>query len=84
MITSIVLGVFVFLSMAGLDFAAACVMRAVTEKRPGAAAFWSVAQWGAGTLALVAYLETGAWVLPIEAAGLAAGMWVAVRRMRAP
>lgn len=79
--TSVLLGTCVFLAMAGLDFAAANVVRAVAERRAGRAAAWSVAQWGAGTLALVSYLHAGAWVLPIEAAGLGFGMWVAVRRM---
>lgn len=74
------LGILVFVVAATLDFAHANYVRAVQLRRPYWAALWSVCQWAAGTTAFVIAVKVSLWLLPLEAAGLALGTILGVKR----
>lgn len=76
---TILLAIAVFASAAMIDYAHARYARAVTGGRVHAAAIWSVAQWCAGTVGFVIAVRVTMWMLPLEAAGLYTGTFVALR-----
>jgi hypothetical protein len=78
------LGLAVFLSSAALDYAHARYAAARDAGRRCGAAGWSVAQWMAATVGFAVAVKVSFWLLPCEAAGLAAGTWLAVRRSTRP
>lgn len=77
------LAVGVALAAACIDYAAVRHQHAVSARAAHAAACWSVAQFAAAAIGLVAAVTSGWWLLAPEAAGYYAGTLVAVRRLRA-
>ena len=72
----------VFASAAAIDYAAVCYQAAVAQLTPHRAARWSVGQFAASAVGLVAAIQVGWWLLGPEGAGYYCGTWLAVRRLQ--
>ncbi len=81
--TTLLVGVAIFVSAIGLDFADSSNTRAVAEGRPHAAARWSLLMYAFGTFGFFSVLEVSYWLAVPEAAGLYIGTLLAVRPPKA-
>jgi len=78
-VMGILAAIVVFLLAAASDALETVYVRAVGERRARHAAMASVGMWAVGTLALMACVEIGWWLLAPEAAGLYVGTLMAAR-----
>lgn len=76
----VLIGLLVFVTAAGIDYAHGRYLRAFASGHSLAAASWSVAQWTAGTIAFVVAVKVSMLLIPLEAAGLFVGTLLAVKR----
>lgn len=70
----------VFAAAVAYDFAYARYVAAAAARRARAAAGWSAATYGVGLIGFAAVLRGSIWFAAPEAAGLALGTWLGVRR----
>lgn len=77
--TYLLLGLVVFLTSMGVDFAQARYIRALHAREPLRAACWSVAQGCAGTVGLILAIEVTLWLLVWAALGWFVGTWLGAR-----
>lgn len=76
---NILLAFIVFVSAMGIDFCNIRYIQAVSDGRPHRAAFWSVCQWTSSLLPFLIAFKVSLWLLPIEALGLWAGVYLSMR-----
>jgi hypothetical protein len=77
---SLLLALFVFASAVGIDFCATKYVLSVGRADTRAAMVWSVGQWSCSLVGFLIAVKITLWYLPIEAAGLAFGTWLSMRR----
>ncbi len=80
--STILLGILVFVSAMAIDWANTRYVISVGERAVHKAALWSVAQWMASLVGFVVALKITLWMLPIEAAGLYAGTVLSLRNAK--
>ncbi len=76
----VLIGILVFWSSAALDYCATRYVRAVALDATRAAMLWSVGQWACSLVGFLVAFKVTLWMLPVEAAGLAFGTWLSMRR----
>lgn len=82
MILTIVIGIVVFFSAVGIDFANTRYVQAVGDKDPHRAARWSVLQWVSSLVGFIVAVKITLWMLPVEMLGLYVGTWWSMRNSR--
>lgn len=74
------LAIGVFFGALVLDYADARNTQAVAERRPHAAARWSVTMYVVGMIGFFSVLKVSLWLVIPECLGLYVGSWLAARR----
>jgi hypothetical protein len=82
MLLTIFIGVLVFFSAVGIDFANTRYVQAVGEKDTHRAARWSVLQWLSSLVGFIVAVKITMWMLPVEMLGLYVGTWWSMRNNR--
>ena len=74
------LAALVFWSAVGIDYCATSYIRAVQADDVVKAMLWSVCQWSCSLVGFLVAVKVTLWMLPVEAAGLALGTYLSMRR----
>ncbi len=75
----VLLGIVVFFSAMGIDWANTRYVMEVARGRAHKAAFWSVMQWTSSLVGFLIAVKLTLWLLPVECAGLYVGTWLSMR-----